>query len=129
MISNPLAWGSENGPKSDRNSWARQQASEAAFNKGAPYHGSEAVEKGKLTGKTGMSDYFFFLCPKCADGQVLRILEYEFRTAAPAVERRERKTPKKFFDLALHVCCPNCEFEDFVKIDNNHPAGRLEDGF
>ncbi len=122
-----LAWGSENGPRQDRGSWAQQQAAEAAFNRGEPYHGSEAVRKGKLTGRTGRTDYFFFLCPDCKDGQVLRVLEYEFRNAAPPIQRREKKTPKKYFNVALHLYCPNCQFEDFVKLDNDHPAGPLQD--
>jgi hypothetical protein len=127
MDKNPLAWGSENGPRQDRGSWAQQQATAASFNRGAPYHGSEAVEKGKLTGKTGKTDYFLFLCPECNDGHVLRVLEFEFRNSAPPIQRFEKKTPKKYFNLALHVYCPNCDFEDFIKIDNNHPAGRIQD--
>jgi hypothetical protein len=127
MANNPLARGSENGPRQDRSSWAFEQARQASFNSGEPYHGSEAVEGGKLTGKTGKTDYFFFLCPHCNDGSVLRILEYTFRNFAPPPQRQERKTPKQHFNLALHVHCPTCEFDDFIKLDNAHPSGRLQD--
>lgn len=96
-----------------------------AFNRGQPYHGSEAVTGGNLKGKTGTTDYFFFLCPKCADDQVMRILEYDFRKAASPVERQEKRTPVEHFNLAFHLYCPNCQFEDFIKIDNDHPAGPL----
>lgn len=95
------------------------------FNRGKAYHGSEAVESGKLRGNTGRTDYFFFLCPQCFDDQILRILDYEFREPAPPVDRQERKSPAKYFNLAFHLYCPSCQFEDFVKIDNNHSAGRL----
>lgn len=96
-----------------------------AFNAGKAYHGSEAVEGGKLRGRTGHSDYFFFLCPKCPDDQIMRILEHEFRDPCPPVPRQESKRPAEYFNLAFHLYCPNCHFEDFVKIDNNHAAGPL----
>jgi len=38
-------------------------------NRGKAYHGSSAVEGGKLKGRTGTTDYFFFVCPKCCDGK------------------------------------------------------------
>jgi hypothetical protein len=96
-----------------------------AFNNGKPYHGSGAVEGGRLRGRTGRTDYFFFLCPNCNDGQIMRILEYESRTAAPLVERSEKKRPKEPFNLAFHLYCPICQLEDFVKIDNGHRADKL----
>jgi hypothetical protein len=80
---------------------------------------------GKLAGRTGMSDYFLFLCPACRNDQVMRVLEYESRKSSPPVNRGERKTPTLYFNLALHLYCPVCQFEDFIKIDNNHPANRL----
>jgi hypothetical protein len=95
------------------------------FNAGKPYHGSEAVQGGELKGKTGRSDYFFFLCPRCADERTLRILEYEFREPAAPVARIETKKPTEYFNLAFRLYCPKCQFEDFVKIDNNHRAEPL----
>jgi hypothetical protein len=96
-----------------------------AFNNGRPYHGSEEVSGGRLTGATGGSDYFFFRCPKCPDDQIMRVLEYEFRDDAPPKERQEKKRPKQYFNLVFHLYCPHCQFEDFIKIDNNHLAGRF----
>lgn len=96
------------------------------FNRGKAYHGSSAVTGGKLGGRTGRGDYFFFLCPKCPGEQVMRVLEYEFRKAAPPVERDEKKQPSEYFNLAFHVYCAACQFEDFIKIDNNHRAGSLD---
>jgi hypothetical protein len=96
-----------------------------SFNRGKAYHGSEAVSGGKLKGRTGTTDYFFFLCPKCPDQQVMRVLEYEFRKGIETY-REETKTPAELFNLAFHLCCPSCQFEDFIKIDNSHPAGSLK---
>ena len=62
-----------------------------AFNRGQPYHGSDAVEGGKLSGKTGQTDYFFFLCPKCDDGQILRVLDLDFRKDFQSVDRKRRR--------------------------------------
>jgi uncharacterized membrane protein YukC len=55
----------------------------------------------------------------------MRILEYEMRDAAPPIKRQEKKTPKEYINLAFLLYCPNCQFEDFIKIDNNHQAGPL----
>lgn len=99
-----------------------------AFSNGQGYHGTVAVTGGKLKGRTGGTDYFFFICPSCQNDQVMRILEYEFRNPAPPVDRGERKKPREYFNLAFHLYCPSCHFEDFVKIDNNHQAGTLGTG-
>jgi hypothetical protein len=98
-----------------------------AFNRGKGYHGSDQVSGGKLTGRTGQTDYFFFICPACKDNQILRILEYEFRKAAEPRDRAEKKRPVEYFNVAFHLYCPSCQFEDFVKLDNDHQAGRLEE--
>lgn len=98
-----------------------------AFNAGRPYHGSEAIAGGKLSGRTGKTDYFFFLCPKCNDGNVLRVLEFENRDDAPSKNRGEKRRPSMNINLALHLHCTVCDFEDFIKIDNNHPRGRAAD--
>lgn len=42
-----------------------------AFNDGKPYHGSRAVEGGRLRGSTGPTGYFFSLSPKCKNRQIL----------------------------------------------------------
>ena len=93
------------------------------FNGGKPYHGTSAISNGKLTGKTGTTDYFFFLCPRCDNGNVMRVLEYENRSTIPIIDRGEKKRPTMSINLALHLHCTVCSFEDFVKIDNNHQSG------
>ena len=101
-----------------------------AFNNGKPYHGSQAVEGGKLTGRTGETDYFFFVCPNCNDGQIMRILEYEFRTPpSQPSDRLEKRKPREYFNLVFHLYCPVCQFEDFVKLDNDHSADKIGEGF
>lgn len=94
------------------------------FNGGHAYHGSDEVVGGKLTGKTGKTDYFFFLCPKCEGEQVMRILDYDLRKGL-STERNESKDRKQVLNVAFHLFCPVCQFEDFIKIDNDHPAGKL----
>jgi len=96
-----------------------------AFNGGKAYHGSAAIEGGKLRGMTGNTDYFFFICPRCKGDYTLRVLEYTAREAAPPVKRNEKKTPAQYFNLVFHLYCPACEFEDFVKLDNDHRVGPL----
>jgi hypothetical protein len=49
------------------------------FNMGMSYHGSDNVSEGKLKGETCLTDYFYFLCPKCEGKQIMRVLEYEVR--------------------------------------------------
>ncbi len=56
----------------------------------------------------------------------MRILGYEFRESAPPGGEKEKKQPTEHFNLAFHLYCPTCQFEDFIKIDNNHQAGRME---
>jgi hypothetical protein len=95
------------------------------FNGGKPYHGSEEISEARLTGRTGRTDYFFFLCPKCNDGTVLRVLEYERRLIErPLSDRGERAKPSEHLNLAFHLHCPTCQFDDFIKIDNDHPGGQ-----
>ena len=91
------------------------------FNKGKPYHGSDEVEGGKLRGSTDRTDYFYFLCPRCADSQLLRILDYtlhsEEGTEFPYKDQVKRQ-PNRAFTLAFHLYCEKCKFEDFTKISN-----------
>jgi hypothetical protein len=90
------------------------------FNNGQPYHGSDAVENGKLTGATGMTDYFFFICPKCPDTHIMRILDYGVHHELPenpANEHYKKKTPKAF-TLVFKIYCEQCKLQDFVKVGN-----------
>ena len=103
----------------------------AKFNRGKPYHGSSAVEDGKLTGATD-TDYFYFLCPKCPDKEIMRVLEYEVRAHQndnPYNEFFKRKAVDGFI-LTFHLYCENCKHEDFTKISNmGWQGGRLGGAF
>lgn len=97
------------------------------FNNGRPYHGSEAVADGRLEGATGLTDYFFFFCPKCPDRHIMRILDYEVRRELaenPVNEVLEKRAAKGFV-LAFKLYCENCKHVDFVKIDNIGLQGGL----
>lgn len=101
------------------------------FNKGKPYHGSEAVQNGGLLGSTGKTDYFFFFCPKCRGRNIMRVLDW-----APRLEEEvnEVNTDVKCtrqangaFIIAFQLYCEKCGLEDFVKIHNLGPQmGELE---
>lgn len=92
----------------------------AKFNKGKPYHGSGVITGGKLKGETCGTDYFYFLCPKCDDKQIMRILEYEIRAHEKENEYNEyyKKNATDGFTLAFHVHCEKCGLNDFTKISN-----------
>lgn len=97
------------------------------FNNGKPYHGSEAVENGRLEGATGLTDYFFFFCPQCPDRHILRILDYSVHRELaenPANKILEKKAAKAFI-LVFKLYWENCRHEDFVKIDNIGLQGGL----
>lgn len=91
----------------------------SAFNNGKPYHGSPAVQEGKLKGSTDGSDYFYFLCPQCPD-QMVRILEYTVHDVQPEnpYNGMTKNPAKQAFTLAFHVHCDNCGFDDFTKLSN-----------
>ena len=91
----------------------------AKFNNGKPYHGSEAVMNGGLTGSTD-TDYFYFFCPQCPDKYIMRILEYEVRNETPdnPYNAEFKKKAKCGFTLVFKLYCENCEHTDFVKISN-----------
>ncbi len=56
----------------------------------------------------------------------MRVLDYEFRVDAQPIVRDEKRSPLKHFNVLFSLYCPRCEFEDFIKIDNNHQAGPLK---
>src|SRR5258708_3445323 len=88
------------------------------FNGGKPYHGSEAVAGGKLRGQTD-SDYFYFLCPRCADNTVLQILDFTVRDDGPVRYAPEnRPKAKRDFTIVLKLWCHTCHLEDFAKVSN-----------
>lgn len=88
------------------------------FNHGKPYHGSSAVQEGKLKGETD-TDYFYFICPNCTGKQVLQIPEYAIHEEAiPHPYNESSPKLKKGFTLAFKLLCPQCNLTDFVKIGN-----------
>lgn len=88
------------------------------FNDGKPFHGSDEVEEGRLTGSTD-TDYFYFFCPKCGDTQILQVLDYGVVHDGPVDYAKEhRKKARRDFTLAFELFCQRCELHNFVKISN-----------
>jgi predicted nucleic-acid-binding Zn-ribbon protein len=90
------------------------------FNNGKPYHGSEAVDLGKLKGATGETDYFYFFCPKCPNDEIIRILEYGVHAKEPENPYNElcKSKARYGFTLVFRLHCDKCGHTDFVKISN-----------
>jgi hypothetical protein len=88
------------------------------FNGGRSYHGSEAVQEGRLTGATD-TDHFYFLCPVCPGREMMRVLDWELRSEAPMAAYPDVKPhPAKTFTLAFKLHCQKCKLTDFVKVSN-----------
>ena len=98
------------------------------FNNGEPFHGSENISNGKLTGKTD-TDYFYFICPKCGNTHVLQILDFDIVKEEPVEYAKDyRSKVKKDFIIAFELYCPKCELHDFVKVSNiGWQGGKLKD--
>jgi hypothetical protein len=98
-----------------------------AFNNGKPYHGSDAVQAGGLVGTTD-TDHFYFICPKCRDSQVMRVLDYTIINDGPvAAYPEERPKQMRDFTIAFQLHCPACKHGDFVKISNTgRQGGRVD---
>lgn len=90
------------------------------FNSGRAYHGSSAIDHGKLRGATDKTDYFYFFCPKCPDDEIMRILEYGVHAeeAENPYNDQCRSKAKYGFVLVFKVHCDECGHTDFVKIGN-----------
>jgi hypothetical protein len=98
------------------------------FNNGKPFHGSGAIEGGKLTGATD-TDYFYFFCPQCGDQQILQVRDYTVLENGPVTEYvEERPGAQRDFLLAFELYCPKCKLHDFVKLSNTGwQGGKLND--
>lgn len=98
------------------------------FNKGSPFHGSEKIKGGKLTGSTD-TDYFYFFCPQCGDTHILQILDYTIVSEGPVEYAKEdRSKTNRDFSIAFELFCPKCKIHDFVKISNTGwQGGKLAD--
>lgn len=90
------------------------------FNNGKPYHGSDVVERGGLTGATVGTDYFYFFCPKCPDKYIMRILEYGLHDSEKEnlYNEKVKIKAKEGFTLVFKIYCENCKHTDFVKLSN-----------
>ncbi len=88
------------------------------FNEGKPFHGSEDIAQGKLTGATD-TDYFYFFCPKCSSRQILQVPDFKVVSEGPAeYARKARPMAKRDFTIAFELRCPECKLHDFVKVSN-----------
>ena len=91
------------------------------------YHGSESVQNGLLKGQTD-TDYFNFLCPNCADGKALRIIDCAYQTneelqryfaeGNEVLKEHKTKQRKSLVHLRFILYCDECHFKDMVKIAN-----------
>lgn len=83
---------------------------------------------GKLVGSTD-TDYFYFLCPRCGDSNMLRILDYYVVQEGPVeYAPDDRKDAKRDFILQFPLKCDMCGFSDTVKISNTcYQGGKLAD--
>lgn len=103
----------------DQIRWQRVVTDMSKFNRGKPYHGSEAISGGKLHGATD-TDYFYFFCPKCSGNEMMRVLDYEVRHEQRENPYNVELSPKaaRGFTLAFKLHCQKCGLSDFVKISN-----------
>jgi hypothetical protein len=89
-----------------------------SFNKGKPFHGSDEVTEGRLTGATD-TDYFYFHCPKCPSGTGLQISDYTVVSdGPPEYAKEDRPGAQRDFIIAFELRCQACKFHDFVKVAN-----------
>ena len=90
-------------------------------------HGSGKVMGGRLKGQTD-TDYFNFLCPQCADGQVMRIIDgiehvgdthrKYFLDGNKILKNHKARQRRCMVHLSFKIYCYECKFTDIVKISN-----------
>jgi hypothetical protein len=89
-----------------------------------PYHPSQEVTDGKLRGVTDYAGHFHFLCPRCADNQILQIPDFSIERDGPAeYAKKDRPKARRDFKIAFKLYCPECRFEDFIEIANDGIQG------
>lgn len=91
------------------------------------YHGSKSVQNGLLKGQTD-TDYFNFLCPNCADGKALRIIDCAYQTGEElqryfaegneVLKEHKAMQRKSLVHLRFILYCDECRFKDMVKVAN-----------
>jgi len=94
----------------------------STFNSGKPYHGSEAVQRGRLRGATD-TDYLHLFCPRCPHDEILRILD--FTVTRDEIGSRYTLSPKavRTFRIVFEVHCQRCGLTDFMKMSNDGRQG------
>lgn len=90
-------------------------------------HGSSKIQNGRLKGQTD-TDYFNFLCPRCTDGQVMRIIDgvqhvgdaqkKYFAKGNKVLKEHKERQRKCMVLLSFKVYCYKCRLTDIVKISN-----------
>ena len=86
------------------------------FNDGKIFHGSDAVQNGRLTGATD-TDYFHFFCPTCPDNERVRLLDCTFVRSDLDYDDTAGAL-KRSFILAFEFVCRKCGHHDFFKVAN-----------
>lgn len=92
--------------------------SRSSFNRGRPFHGSEAVMEGRLQGRTD-TDYSYFFWPTCPGEEILQVLDYKVVSDGPvSYAAEERRHAKRDFIVAFELRCVRCGHRDFLKVAN-----------
>lgn len=96
----------------------------SAYNPNKSYHGSKAVEQGRLRGATD-TDYFYFFSPKCSDDRIMRILDYSVLQEEGRNPFNDQLSPKavQAFIIAFKLHCQQCGLSDFVTVSNTDWQG------
>jgi hypothetical protein len=85
----------------------------------------------KMRGTTDAAGHFYFLCPRCANNQVLQILDYKIERDGPvSYNPPMRHKAKRDFKIAFRVHCLDCKLTDTVELSNDGwQGGKSVDAF
>src|SRR5258707_14664464 len=85
-----------------------------------PTHGSDFVCGGGLKGGTD-TDYFYFICPRCPDEYMLRILDFEVLLDESGSRYNDKchSKAKRRFTIRFELFCEQCRLHDCVKVSND----------